>query len=151
MELRRGEPNDLPFIYRSEKRYMEEIEGDRLAGWSDGLERLLAQWVASLPRTTVAHRHGLRAGYLFWEGVGEKAVLASVNVDPSCRRRRIASALMERFEDEARRAGCRVAELGFVPHNPARHLYESLGYRPAGLQGRYVLMTKCLRVPLPRA
>ncbi|PIU05485.1 MAG: hypothetical protein COT28_12355 [Methylobacterium sp. CG08_land_8_20_14_0_20_71_15] len=147
MELRRGEPNDLPFVYRSERRYMEELESDQLAGWYEGLERLLEQWVVGLPRTTIARLNGIRVGHLFWEPAGEKAVLASVNVDPSHRRRRIASLLMERFEEEARRAGCSRAELGFVSHNPARHLYEKLGYRPAGADGRYVLMTKCLQAP----
>ena len=144
MEFRRGMPSDLSFIYRSEKRYVEEIESDHLIAWQGSIERHLDQWVANLPRTTIAQSQGIRLGYLFWEREGERAVLASVNVDPSHRRRGVATGLMKRFEDDARTAGCSVAELGFVSLNPARHLYETLGYRATGAVGRYVRMTKPL-------
>ncbi|WP_448785112.1 GNAT family N-acetyltransferase [Brucella intermedia] len=53
-------------------------------------------------------------------------------------------ALLERFESEARLAGCTVAELGFVTNNPARYLYEKCGYQPSGVEDRYLLMTKRL-------
>jgi ribosomal protein S18 acetylase RimI-like enzyme len=145
MELRRGQPDDISFVYRLEKRYMEEIEPEHLPKWIVGLERLLDQWVASLPRMTVAHRQGVRLGYMFWDIHGDKAVLASIAVDPSHRRGGIGSALLKSFEDDARSAGCSVAELGFESNNPARHLYEKFGYHTKEATGRYVLMTKALR------
>jgi len=144
MELRRGTPSDLSFVHRSEKRYIEEVEGDRLVAWQGAIERHLDQWVANLPRTTIAQSRGIRVGYLSWEREGDRAVLASVNVDPSHRRRGVASGPMKRFEDDARTAGCSVAELGFVSLTPARHLYEALGYRATEAVGRYVRMTKLL-------
>ncbi|WP_353700799.1 GNAT family N-acetyltransferase [Bradyrhizobium sp. INPA03-11B] len=144
MELRCGMPSDIPFIYRLEKLYIEEIENDQLARWQDSIERHLKQWVNSLPHTTIAHLRDIPIGYLFWEREGEKAVIASVNVDPSFRRRGVGSALLRSFEGEARLAGCSVAELGFVIHNPARHLYERCGYQTAGVKGRYLLMIKHL-------
>lgn len=142
--LRRGIPSDIPFIYRLEKRYIEEIENDHLARWQDSIEQHLKQWVNSLPHTTIAHLRDIPVGYLFWEQEGEKAVIASVNVDPSFRRRGVGLALLKSFEDEARLTGCSVAERGFVIHNPARHLYERCGYQTAGVEGRYLLMTKRL-------
>lgn len=144
MELRRGIPSDIPFIYCLEKRYIEEIENDQLARWQDNIERHLKQWLDSLPHTTIAHLQEIPAGYLFWERDGEKAVIASVNVDPSFRRRGVGLALLKNFESEARLAGCSVAELGFVIHNPARHLYERCGYQSGGMEGRYLLMNKRL-------
>ena len=87
---------------------------------------------------------GMRAGYLFWEREGEKALIASVNVATAFRRKGFGLALLERFESEARLAGCTVAELGFVTNNPARYLYEKCGYQPSGVEDRYLLMTKRL-------
>lgn len=144
MELRRGNPTDLSLVYRLERMYIEDVERDQLAVWQDNIGRHLDQWVTALPRMTIAQLQNIRVGYLFWECEAEKAVIASVNVDPSHRRRGVASALLKRFEDEARLAGCRVAELGFVSHNSARHLYKRLGYQPTGVKGRYVLVTKHL-------
>jgi GNAT superfamily N-acetyltransferase len=142
--LRRGEPSDLSFIYRLERRYIEELESDQLARWQDSIERHIDQWVTNLPRTTIAQMQGTPVGYFFWERQDEKATLASISVEPSYRRRGIASTLLERFEDEARLTGCSLATLGSVIHNPARQLYEGRGYWTTGMQGRYVLMTKRL-------
>lgn len=52
--------------------------------------------------------------------------------------------LLQRFEAEAREAGLYVAQVGFVRHNPARLLYERLGYEKVSEQGRYDVMTKRL-------
>jgi len=144
MKLRRGLPSDIPFIYRLEKLYIEELENEQLTKWQGNIERHLEQWISILPQTTVAQLQGTRAGYLFWEREGTKALIASVNVAAECRRKGVGLALVERFESEARLAGCSVAELGFVPHNPARYLYEKCGYKPSGTEGRYLLMTKRL-------
>ncbi|PRA52344.1 hypothetical protein CQ062_17900 [Ochrobactrum sp. MYb68] len=144
MKLRHGLPSDIPFIYRLEKQYIEELENDQLTKWQGNIERHLEQWISSLPQTTIAQLQGARAGYLFWEREGEKALIASVNVATECRRKGVGLALVESFESEARLAGCSVAELGFVTHNPARYLYEKCGYQLSGMEGRYVLMTKRL-------
>lgn len=58
MKLRRGLPTDLPFIYRLEKQYIEELENDQLTRWQENIERHLEQWIDSLPHTTVAGHAG---------------------------------------------------------------------------------------------
>jgi GNAT superfamily N-acetyltransferase len=144
MELRLGTPSDLSFIYRLEKRYIEDLESDQLIAWQKAVDRHLDQWVANLARTTIAHAQGAPIGFSFWEHEAEKAVLASINVELSHRRKGVASVLLRKFENDARAAGCLVVELGFVSNNPARHLYEKFGYTSRGTEGRYVLMRKSL-------
>ncbi|WP_448785110.1 hypothetical protein [Brucella intermedia] len=90
MKLRRGLPTDVPFIYRLEKQYIEELENDQLTRWQENIERHLEQWIDSLPQTTVAQLQGMRVGYLFWEREGEKALIASVNVATAFRRKGLA-------------------------------------------------------------
>lgn len=142
IRLRRGEARDLPFIYRLERKYMEDLENDQLQGWHDSIEHHLRQWVDDLPRTSVAKFGDDQAGYIFWEVREGRAVVASVNVAPEYRRHGVATMLLERFEDEASEAGLHVAEIGFVRHNPARKLYDRLGYRMVSQDGRYDTMIK---------
>lgn len=123
---------------------MMEIESDHLSKWYAGIDRLIDQWVNSLPRMTIAQHQGARVGYMFWDIEGEKAVLASIAVDPTFRRKGAGLALLRSFEDDARLAGCSVAELSFESLNPARHLYEKLDYRATATTGRYVRMTKVI-------
>lgn len=142
IRLRRGEARDLPFIYRLERKYMEDLESDQLQGWQTSIEHHLRQWVDDLPRTSVAECGGDQAGYVFWEIREGRAVVASVNVAPEYRRRGVATILLERFEDEASEAGLHVAEIGVVRHNPARKLYDRLGYRMVSQDDRYDTMIK---------
>ncbi len=121
---------------------MEDLENDQLQGWHDSIEHHLRQWVDDLPRTSVAKFGDDQAGYIFWEVREGRAVVASVNVAPEYRRHGVATMLLERFEDEASEAGLHVAEIGFVRHNPARKLYDRLGYRMVSQDGRYDTMIK---------
>jgi GNAT superfamily N-acetyltransferase len=142
IRLRRGEAHDLPFMYRLERAYVEDLERDQLQGWQNSMEHHLRQWVDDLPRTSIAESGSDKAGYIFWEARQGRAVVASVNVEPGYRRKGIATILLERFEDEASKAGFQIAEVGFVRHNPARKLYGRLGYRMVSAEGRYDIMTK---------
>ncbi len=142
IRLRRADARDLPFMYRLERSYIEDLESDQFQGWQNSMEHHLRQWLDDLPRTSIAESGHDQAGYIFWEEQDGKAVVASVNVEFAYRRRGVASILMERFEEEARAAGLHTAEVGFVHHNPARKLYDRLGYRLVSLNGRYSTMTK---------
>ena len=106
------------------------------------MERHLEQWLADLPRTSIAELGDIKAGYLFWEMEHSKAVAASVNVEPQHRRNGIATMLLKNFEKEAGSAGFSVLEVGFVSHNPAQALYVRLGYRTIATEGRYTFMNK---------
>lgn len=88
----------------------------RALGWPDALRFLLCSARAALlfeppPRP--------REGFIY-----------SVVVDAAHRRRGVAAQLMAHLEDVARRHGARTAALRVVVGNqPARRLYERLGYR----------------------
>ncbi|WP_414676714.1 GNAT family N-acetyltransferase [Mesorhizobium sp.] len=145
--LRHGRPDDLPTIYRLERLYIETMEPQQLQKWLSVLERHIKQWVHDLPRTITAEELGQPLGYLFWEREHDTAILASINVDPGYRRRGIATALLIRFEHEAAATGCLDLELGCLPQNPARRLYESLGYIYDREETPYLVLRKKVLVP----
>ncbi|WP_144790613.1 GNAT family N-acetyltransferase [Kocuria palustris] len=55
----------------------------------------------------------------------------SLHVRPAWRERRVGRLLLHELHEEARRRGLRALSLSVGAGNPARHLYESLGYRDA--------------------
>ena len=59
-----------------------------------------------------------------------------IEIDEAWRGRGVGRAAMELAEDEARSRGCIEIGLSVIADNPARHLYESLGYREASVRMR---------------
>lgn len=53
----------------------------------------------------------------------------AVYVDESMRRQGIARRLIERAMQWGREKGCHLAQLNVLVNNPARHLYESMGFK----------------------
>jgi ribosomal protein S18 acetylase RimI-like enzyme len=58
---------------------------------------------------------------------------------PSCRCQGIGTTLLRAALDWGRQHRCRQAELCTLPHNPARRLYQELGFTVAGLELRHEL------------
>jgi ribosomal protein S18 acetylase RimI-like enzyme len=82
---------------------------------------------------------GERAGRLYVHR-GERDIrIVDILLAPAFRGRGIGSGLLRRLVDEAR-DGTRVLSVHVEMHNPARALYERLGFRRAGEHGVYVLM-----------
>jgi ribosomal protein S18 acetylase RimI-like enzyme len=74
-------------------------------------------------------RRGL-AGYDLHDGDPGDWVIANVAVSPAARGRGVGQQIMLHAEERARLAGCRRTTLLVRYGNPARNLYDRLGYRP---------------------
>jgi ribosomal protein S18 acetylase RimI-like enzyme len=82
-----------------------------------------AAWYRFLPESD--------PGYGWVEGVPE----LSIAVAPGFRRRGVAGALLERLLEHARADGLYGVSLSVEPDNPARRLYERLGFEKVGEVG----------------
>lgn len=77
-------------------------------------------------------------GFALGRHAGPEAELLTLAVDPSARRRGLGSALVLAFEDAAAAGGASDVFLETaVDNEPARGLYEKLGYRPVGRRAGY--------------
>ncbi|MFI6348655.1 GNAT family N-acetyltransferase [Streptomyces sp. NPDC050560] len=139
LPLRPAAVADLPMILRAERAYMRDIEPDQEAGWLNAIDRNLEAWIANLARTAVVHDADTPVGYAMWTPAGDDALLMTVHVSPSRRRRRIGAHLMDWYAEDAARAGHRVLTLGVHRDNPARALYESRGYERTHSDGDYLM------------
>ena len=153
MELREAVAADEPFL--------EEML--RLAmGWRDGARAELtpatAKYVRGYGRPgdhgVVAVEDGAAIGatwYRFFEAadasygyVGDDVPELTLAVAPEARGRGVARALLERLISEAAARGLGALSLSVEPDNPARRLYESLGFVESGGAGGSVTMLRGL-------
>lgn len=143
--LRPAGVNDLPFILRQERGYIETIEPAALQGWQAALDRNLALWIGCLRHTLFCvDANGQSLGFAMWRPDGGTATLVSIQVLHSHRRQGLGKLLLEAFEQRASVGGAGVAKLGVHQSNPARLLYQGAGYNPAGQDGDYLLFSKSL-------
>lgn len=101
-------------------------------------------WAENLARTTVVEAAGTPVGYGMWAALDGVATVVTLHVAPTQRRHGLGRRLLEAVADDARRNGHDVLALGVHPANPARHLYESAGFMPAGADGDYLLFRRDL-------
>ncbi|MFC1431106.1 N-acetyltransferase family protein [Streptacidiphilus sp. N1-3] len=142
--LRGATPDDLPFVLRGERSYMEELEPAGLASWTRAIDRNLDLWIRNLERTVIADLEGEPVGYAMWTATSGTATLITIQVAETLRRRGLGAELMAWFADSARAAGNRVLELGVHRDNPARALYERSQYSFVGEDGDYLLFRRRL-------
>ena len=83
----------------------------------------------------------VRAGRLYVHGGPSDIRIMDIALAPRFRRRGIGSGLLRSLIAEADASG-RKLSIHVESNNPARRLYERLGFRPAGEHGVYVLMER---------
>ncbi|MHA6761856.1 N-acetyltransferase family protein [Streptacidiphilus sp. PAMC 29251] len=142
--LREAASSDLPFVFRGERSYMEEIEPAHLASWTQAIDRNLDLWIKNLERTVILEVDGEPVGYAMWTSAADTATLITIHVADAMRRRGLGAELMTWFSDSAQKAGHRVLELGVHHGNPARALYERSQYTLIGEDGDYLLFQRRL-------
>lgn len=128
--LRPARAGDLPLILRLERVYMDTVEPASVPGWLDSLDRNLALWIDHLDQTVVVEVAGHAVGHVMWALAGEQATVITVGVEPAHRRRGLGRLLLSRAMADTRTAGATVLRLDVWPTNPARHLYEAMGFAP---------------------
>ena len=121
-----------------------------LVNWDDATKRAFVvhqfsaqddHYRANYPGATldVIEVDGERAGRLYVHRGAADIRIMDIAVSPEFRGRGIGTALIEELIAEARSSGRRVS-IHVEMQNPARGLYERLGFVPVGEHGVYVLM-----------
>lgn len=100
-----------------------------------------AYWDEQYPdaERSIVEVDGVPAGRLYVQRWPKEVRLVDVALLPDFRKRGVGTELIRRLFSEAARAGKPVT-IHVEIFNPARALYERLGFAPKGEQGMYVLM-----------
>jgi len=114
--------------------FMRDTKLDRLKpyvralwGWDRAAQEQKARDELDPANRWIVVRDGVDVGYIHVERDSDVVTLAGIYLMPSMRRRGLGAALIQRAIDEAAAAGNPVA-LRVLKPNPARRLYERLGF-----------------------
>jgi ribosomal-protein-alanine N-acetyltransferase len=132
-DLRLACSTDLPAVYRGELAYIRCWEPRHEQAWHLDMERHLTRWVDNLERLTVAVADGTVVGYCLWLAEGNAAHLCTLNVNEAFRRQGIGHALLLDYITKAEGQGFTSLALSVREDNPARQLYERVGFIQAGV------------------
>jgi len=148
VQLRSVTEADRPFLFRVYAATREqELAG---VGWSaDERESFLSQQFEAQDRhyrehypgasLCVVERAGKPIGRLYVARWPDEIRIMDIALLPEHRGQRIGSGLLSELVVEGAASGRRVT-IHVEAFNPARHLYERLGFRPAGERGVYIFM-----------
>lgn len=125
--LRPAQAADLAFCRRITHDAMRWIV-EQLFGWDEArqIDRFARQW--NLDEVRIMTVGGEDAGWLQTAPVEDAVFLKQIYLDRPFQRQGIGTRVVQIIIDEARREG-KAVTLGVVKNNPARRLYERLGFR----------------------
>lgn len=148
----------LRAVARSDRAFLVELYGsvrapelDRVP-WDDAMKRAFieqqftaqdAAYRGNYPGATldVVEVDGERAGRLYVHRGESDIRIMDIAMAPAFRGRGIGTRLLQELIDEANGSG-RKLSIHVEMNNPARSLYDRLGFLPAGERGVYVLMER---------
>lgn len=146
-----AQPDDDSFLFQ----LYASTRADELRswGWDDATQHtfLTMQWMAqqrsyAAQYPNAEHRiiyfQNLRAGRIFVSREDQRLVLVDLSLLPEFQKQGIGTALLQDLQDEA--ADCRLPlQLSVLKTNPAKRLYERLGFTTIGDNGMYDFMEWC--------
>jgi GNAT superfamily N-acetyltransferase len=130
--LRPAQAADMAFCRRIDRETMRWIVEELFGGWDDALqdEHFARKWRVEEVRIITVATGGVwqDAGWLQTAPGDDAVFLKEIYLDPPFHRQGIGTRVLQLLIDEARRQS-KAVTLGVVKINPARRLYERLGFR----------------------
>jgi ribosomal-protein-alanine N-acetyltransferase len=140
--IRQAEIIDLPIVYSNELAYIIEIEPTEEVSWKNAIPKLLTQWISNLSRMFIIEENNQPIGHFFWQIAGESALLSSIYIIPTSRRKGYGRLLLERFKNDAFSKGFTHLKLGVYKTNSANMLYQKSGYKLVNTDNYYYYYEK---------
>jgi ribosomal-protein-alanine N-acetyltransferase len=129
--IRTATATDLPFIYRCDLAYMREFAPNEAVGWAVAIDRQLKTWTENLHRLFIIEVAGEAVGDTLWTPETDapgKAVIITIHIVEKFRRRGLAKQVLEKAIEDARVNGYPIMTLQVDKKNPAKKLYEAMGF-----------------------
>lgn len=137
-QLRQATAEDFEFLWNLHRAAMRPYV-EETWGWDEAVQARRFREAFDPTHRQIVIVDGRPAGVLQVDDLPRAVFLANVEIDPAHQRRGVGTALVESVLDRARTLGLPVT-LQVLRVNPARRLYERLGFRVTGETGTHVLM-----------
>ena len=143
--LRAALPADVPYLL--ELRTQTMTEHWRATGREPTQEEHRARVLYRFACAQIVEKDGHPVGLFKVSREGTAWKLIQIQVDPALQGQGVGAALVKQLIDEATAAGATL-ELHVLRQNPARHLYERLGFQVVG-EGTYELAMRYVGAATP--
>jgi GNAT superfamily N-acetyltransferase len=130
VELRPTNPDDYDFVFGVHCAAMKPSV-ERIYGWDEDWQARYFRERFDPARRQIIRHDGTDIGYISIEEQEASLFLSSIAILPHYQGRGIGTALIRSLQQQARRKGVPVT-LRVLKANPARTLYERLGFRVTG-------------------
>ena len=138
MRLRPVTPGDLPVLYAIHREALGPYV-DATWGWDESFQAREFERRSADPDRRVIEVDGEIAGFLSVAEDRGRIVVRTIELASRFQRRGIGTVLIEDILARARESGLPV-DLRVLKCNPARRLYERLGFQPAGESETHVYL-----------
>ena len=139
LDLRQATESDYDFLWwlhgATMRTYVEAIWG-----WDEAVQRAIFQERFDPARLQIVERAGEVIGYISVERREDSIFLSAIEVAPDFQGRGIGTRLIRDLQDDAKRQGIPVS-LRVLQGNPARRLYERLGFAATGETETHIKMS----------
>ncbi|MGW7672702.1 GNAT family N-acetyltransferase [Streptomyces sp. NPDC054775] len=146
--LRASAAEDLPFIYRSERAYVLDVQPEDFLQWIDAVDRNLDVWVSNLSRSALLEWGEEQCGYALWGPTQSGAELVGFFVTPSWRGHGLGKLLLQWFAEDAAAQGYEELRIALHRRSPAGTFFEKEGYMLVDEQCGYFLYRRLVDVSM---
>lgn len=147
LRLRQAMPDDREFLWRLHRETMR-VYVDRTWGWDDGWQRKRFDENFDTAPLRMIEYGTLTIGYICVQRSGHEIFLASIEIAPEFQNQGIGTRLIGDVLDEADRLRLAV-RFSVLKVNPARRLYERLGFQCSGETSTHFVMVRQARTESP--
>ena len=138
--LRPGAPEDREYLWRLHCATMREYV-DKTWGWNEAWQRRRFDENFDPLPLRIIEKEGEPIGYISVQRPGHEIFLAVIEIAPEHQNQGIASQLIQELLDESDRSYLPL-KLSVLKVNPARRLYERLGFKCTGETPTHYLMRR---------
>ena len=139
VSLRPATENDYDFLWWLHGATMRDYV-DAIWGWDEAVQRQYFQERFDPARIEIAECAGEAVGYISVERREASIFLGAIEIAPEYQGRGIGTGLIRDLQGEAERQ-CLPLNLQVLQGNPARRLYERLGFVPTGETETHIMMS----------
>jgi ribosomal protein S18 acetylase RimI-like enzyme len=141
-QLRSVEADDSGLLYDLHRATMRTYVEDVYGPWNEDVQRVFhAAWMDHQRDTQAIEVDGRLVGVVDVEWREDELYLARIEVSPELQNLGLGAAIIQGLIDSGALRACALS-LDVFDVNPARHLYERLGFREIGVTGRKVHMRR---------
>jgi GNAT superfamily N-acetyltransferase len=141
IELRPSVATDREFLFAVHCRALRDHVAAAYGRWDDAEQRAMFDRGFVPGRDQIVHYGGADAGFVRTADDGNAVFIGLIELLPEFQRRGIGTALIQRIISEAHARG-RPVRLQVFTMNPARRLYERLGFLLTGATRTHLQMEK---------